>query len=52
MPSAWVSRENGKWHCDGRYFERELCVDGEIKLFEISRNYKELRERLERERER
>ena len=48
-PSAWVSRENVRWHYDGRYFEREMCVDGEI--FEISINYKELRGRVKRERD-
>ena len=28
---------------------RELCVDGEVELFTLSRSYKELKERLELE---
>ena len=46
LPSAWDGRKRVKWHYDGRYFERELCVDGEIELFKVGRNYKELVERL------
>ena len=44
VPSACSDRERVKWG------ERELYGDGEIKLFEISRNYKELVERLDIER--
>ena len=39
-----------RWRYDERYFERELYVDREIELFEISRSYKELIERLKLER--
>ena len=46
VPSAWVTRKSVIGNYDGKYFERELCVDGEIKLFKVSRNYKELVERL------
>ena len=52
VPFAWY--EIGQWGCDRcyddeRYFERELCVDGEVELFTLSRSYKELKERLELE---
>ena len=40
VATVWDGRENEKWHCDGRYFERELCVNREIKLFKVDRNYK------------
>ena len=46
VPSAWVSRESVIGSYGGRYFERELCVDGEIELFKVDRNYKEFVERL------
>ena len=46
VSSAWISRESVKWRYDERYFERELCVDGEIKLFKVGRRYKELVARL------
>ena len=35
------------WCYDERYLERELCVDREIELYQLKRNYKELIERLE-----
>ena len=41
-----VSRESVIGSYDGRYFERELCVDEEIELFKVGRNYKKLAERL------
>ena len=44
------SRESVKWHYDERYFERELCFDRKIQLFEVSRSYKELRVRVKIER--
>ena len=39
-----------KWCYDERYFERELYFDRKIELFEVSRSYKELRQRLKSER--
>ena len=50
VPSAWDDGESMKWCYDERYFERELYFDRKIELFEVSRSYKELRERLKRER--
>ena len=40
VPSGWSERENviGRW--DERYLERELCVDREIELYQLKRNYK------------
>ena len=35
------------WCYDGeRDLERELCVDREIELYKLKRNYEELKERL------
>ena len=44
VPSAWIKRESVRWRYDERYLERELCVDREIELFEISRSYRVDRE--------
>ena len=52
VPFAWY--EIGQWgydrcYDDERYLERELFRDREIEIFTLSRNYKELKERLELE---
>ena len=47
VPSVWEGRESVIWRYGERYLERELCVDGEIEVFKLSRSYKELIERLE-----
>ena len=50
VPSAWDGRESVRWRYGERYFEREWYLDGEIELFKVGRNYKELVERLDVER--
>ena len=50
VPSAWIKRENVRWRYGEGYFERELCVDRKVELFEIGRRYKELVARLDIER--
>ena len=50
VPSVWDGRESVIWCYGERYLERELCVDREIKLFKVNRNYEEFVERLDVER--
>ena len=50
VPSVWDGRESVTWCYGERYLERELCVDREIKLFKVNRNYEEFVERLDVER--
>ena len=44
VPSAWNERE---WHYGERDLDGEVCVDREIELYKLKRNYNELRKRLE-----
>ena len=50
VPFAWDSGKSVRWPYGERYFEREWYLDGEIELFKVGRNYKELVERLDVER--
>ena len=43
---AYIERESVIGSYDGRHGERELCVNWEMELFRVNRNYKELVERL------
>ena len=47
VPSVWDGRESVIWCYSERDLDRELCIDREIELFQLKRNYKELKERLE-----
>ena len=46
LPFVWNDREKVKWCYDERYFMRER----EIELFDVSRSYEELLERINSER--
>ena len=43
---AYIKRESVTWCYGGRDLERELCVNWEIKLYKVNRNYREFVERL------
>ena len=47
VPSAWSERENVIWCYGERDLDRELCIDREIELYKLKRNYNELKEMLE-----
>ena len=47
VPSVWSERENVIWCYGEGDLERELCIEREIELYKLKRNYDELRKRLE-----
>ena len=47
VPSAWSERESEVWCYGEGDLDRELCIEREIELYKLKRNYNELRERLE-----
>ena len=46
VPSVWDDRETVIWCYGERCLERELCVEREIEIFKVNRNYGEFVERL------
>ena len=47
MPSVWNGVESMRRCYDERDLDRELCVDREIELYKLKRDYDELKEMLE-----
>ena len=47
VPSVWNGVERVRWCYDERDLDRELCVDKEIELYQLKRNYNEWKEMLE-----
>ena len=47
VPSVWNGVESVRWCYDERDLDGELCVDREIELYKLKRDYNELKEMLE-----